>query len=100
MPYFALTLVHGPRWDASRPIREQDGWSEHAAFMDALVDAGFIIVGGPIGGGEETLHVVQADDECQLRAQLANDPWASAGLLEVGSIRPWQLWLDGRNRTR
>jgi hypothetical protein len=47
MAVFAVTLVNGPRYDESRPRREQDGWDEHAAFMDALVDDGFVILGGP-----------------------------------------------------
>ena len=37
MANFALMLMHGPGWDATRPIRRQDGWDEHAAFMDRLV---------------------------------------------------------------
>jgi hypothetical protein len=73
MANFAVRLVHGPNWDAGRPIRGQAGWDEHAAFMDGLVEEGFIIVGGPVG-----------------------DPWASAGLLRIGPIEPWALWLDGR----
>jgi len=40
MATFALTLVHGPGWDPGRPIREQPGWDEHAAFMDGLVSDG------------------------------------------------------------
>ena len=96
MANFAVRLVHGPCWDPSRPIREQDGWDEHAAFMDGLVDDGFIIVGGPIGTGEQTLHVVEAPDESDITARLARDPWASAGLLRIGTIEPWALWLDSR----
>jgi uncharacterized protein YciI len=99
MTNFAVRLVHGPGWDPARPIREQDAWEEHAAFMDALVDEGFIVVGGPVGGGEQTLHAVEAADEAELRARLAEDPWASAGLLEIGTVEPWALWLDSR-RTR
>ena len=67
--------------------------------MDGLVDGGFIILGGPVGEGdppEETLHAVEAADEDEIRARLARDPWAHAGLLRVGSIEPWALWLDGR----
>jgi uncharacterized protein YciI len=99
MANFAVRLVHGPGWDPARPIRKQDGWDEHAAFMDGLVDEGFIILGGPVGVGdppEETLHAVEAADEEEIRARLARDPWARAGLLRVGSIEPWALWLDGR----
>jgi hypothetical protein len=64
--------------------------------MDGLVDDGFLIVGGPLGNGERTLHLMVAAGEDEIRARLAEDPWAAAGLLEVGSIEPWALWLDGR----
>ncbi|MGH3159450.1 MAG: YciI family protein [Streptosporangiaceae bacterium] len=96
MAHFAVRLVHGPGWDPTRPIRKQDGWDQHADFMDGLVDDGFMILGGPVGDGEQTLHVVQAEDEAGIRAQLAEDPWASAGLLRVGTIETWALWLDSR----
>lgn len=99
MANFAVTLVHGPAWDSARPIRSQDGWDGHAAFMDGLVDDGFIIVGGPVGDGQQTLHVVEAADENQIRARLAADPWAVAGLLQIGTIEPWALWLDSRRST-
>jgi uncharacterized protein YciI len=64
--------------------------------MDGLVADGFIIIGGPLGEGERTLHAVEAASEQEIRARLAEDPWAVAGLLQVGSIEPWALWLDGR----
>lgn len=100
MSTFALMLVHGPGWDATRPIREQDAWDGHAAFMDALVDDGFIVLGGPLGPGERTLHLVQAASEQEIRTRMAADPWASMGLLRVGSIEPWSLWLDSRESRR
>ena len=96
MAYFAVTLVHGPGWDSSRPIRGQDSWDEHAAFMDGLVDDGFIIVGGPIGDGNRTLHLVEAAGRPEIEARLSKDPWASPDLLRIGTIEPWALWLDGR----
>jgi len=96
MANFAVRLVHGPGWDPSRPIRDQDGWDEHAAFMDGLVDDGFIILGGPVGDGEQTLHAVEAADENEIKARLDWDPWAAAGLLQVGTIEHWALWLDSR----
>lgn len=96
MSVFALTLVHGPSWDTSRGIREQDAWDEHAAFMDGLVDDGFIILGGPLDDGERSLHVVEAVDESEIETRLAEDPWASMGLLRIGAIEPWTIWLDGR----
>jgi uncharacterized protein YciI len=100
MANFAVRLVHGPGWDPSRPIRDQDLWDEHAAFMDGLVDDGFVILGGPVGAGEQTLHMVEAADERDITVRLARDPWASAGLLRIGTIEPWALWLDSRRSRR
>ncbi len=99
MPNFALTLVHGPNWDDTRGIREQQQWTEHATFMDGLVADGFILLGGPLGDGGRTLHVVESADEGHIRHRLAEDPWAGAGLLQIGSIEPWALWLDFRTST-
>lgn len=96
MATFAVRLVHGPGWDSARPIRSQDAWDEHAAFMDGLVDDGFIVLGGPVGDGEESLHVVEAAEEHDVRARLAEDPWAKARMLQIGSIEAWALWLDSR----
>ena len=96
MAYFAVTMVHGPGWDPSRQIRDQDAWDEHAAFMDALVDDGFLLLGGPVGDGQRALHLVQATDEHEIGASLGEDPWASMELLQIGAIELWALWLDGR----
>jgi len=50
--------------DSSREIQDQAGWDEHAAFMNRLADGGFIIAGGPVGNGEQTLHTVEAANPC------------------------------------
>ena len=34
-------------------MRDQALWAEHAAFMDTLTADGFVILGGPLGRGEE-----------------------------------------------
>jgi uncharacterized protein YciI len=95
MANFAVAMEHGPRWDPARGIRDQDGFPAHAAFMDALVDDGFVIIGGPLDTGLPLL-AVQAPHEQAVRDRLAADPWALAGLLLVSSVRPWSLWLDCR----
>jgi uncharacterized protein YciI len=92
--YFLVENATGPTWDHSRGRREQEGWDEHAAFMDGLVDEGFIVLGGPTGEGEEdnTLLIVAAEDEATVRVRLAEDPW-SERILTIESIRPWSVWL-------
>jgi hypothetical protein len=100
MAYFAVTMAHGPGWDTARGIREQVAWDEHAAFMDGLVDDGFVILGGPIGDRQRVLLTIEAVDEPAIRARLAADPWVVMGLLEIGAVEPWALWLDGRPAVR
>ena len=93
--YFLVERGKGPEWDHSQGRRGQDGWDEHAAFMDRLVEEGFIVLGGPIGegdAGDNTLLVVDADDEATVRARLREDPWPEE-MLTIESIRPWTVWM-------
>jgi uncharacterized protein YciI len=96
MPYFAVSVEHGPAWDDSRPMREQDEWDAHARCMDELVDDGFIVLGGPLGDGQRVLMAVRAEDESEIEARFATDPWRPMGLLVTAAIEPWKILLDGR----
>jgi hypothetical protein len=87
----------GPRWDPSRPLEEQSGWAAHATFMDALVDAGFVVLGGPLADEDRVVHAVEADSEGAVRATLAQDPWSESHL-RIDTIDPWTIRLDGRLR--
>ena len=95
--FFAVRLERGGPWDWSRGLREQDGWNEHARFMDSLVDDGFIVLGGPLAGEREILHAVSAPSEAAVRARLATDNWARNGMLTIKSIEAWTILLDGRS---
>lgn len=79
-------------------MREQDGWDEHAKFMDDLVDEGFIVLGGPLEGDRETMHVVEADSEEAIRERWATDPWWANGMLTPVRIERWTILLDSRER--
>ena len=94
MTVFALTMSHGPRWDPRRGIRDQQAWDEHASFMDGLVDDGFVILGGPLGHGEQALLMVEAGDEQEVAARMGEDPWLPLGLLRIGALKRWSIWLD------
>jgi hypothetical protein len=87
----------GPEWDAAKPLEEQSGWDEHAAFMDGLVDDGFLVLGGPLFDEVRVVHAVEARSEDEIRATLARDPWSESHL-RVDVIEPWTIRLDGRKR--
>jgi uncharacterized protein YciI len=92
---FAVRLEHGGPWDWSRGLREQEGWDEHARFMDSLVEDGFILLGGPLEGDRDVLHIVDALSEQAVRARFAEDNWHENGMLRVKSIEEWTVLLDG-----
>jgi uncharacterized protein YciI len=91
-------VVHrsGPDYDRSLPLEQQSGWDEHAAFMDGLVEDGFIVLGGPLGDEFRVAHVVEAESEDAVHETLARDPWSGSRLV-VASVDPWTLRLDGRD---
>jgi len=92
-----LVTIHrsGPEWDHTLPMEQQSGWVEHARFMDALVDEGFLVLGGPLGDEVRVAHAVEAESEEAIRAKLAQDPWSGSHLV-IASIDAWTIRLDGR----
>ena len=96
--YLAVRRVHGPAWQADLSMRSQAQWAEHAAFMNGLAAEGFIVLGGPLGSGDEVLLVFDAPREDVVRQRLAADPWSVSGLLEIKSVEPWTILLDSRSR--
>jgi uncharacterized protein YciI len=97
--YFAVTVEHGPAWNDSRPMREQDEWDAHARYMDHLVDEGFIVLGGPLADEYRVALVVDADDKDAVNATLDRDPWTGSHLV-TDAVEPWTIRLDGRRAHR
>lgn len=96
MAYYVAISDQGPAWKVSVSMREQGDWAGHAVFMNALVDDGFVVLGGPIGDG--TRHrarlIVESSTEQAVRDRLADDPWAQMGLLTIESIEEWEVLLS------
>jgi hypothetical protein len=90
-------VIHrsGPDYDLSLPLGQQSGWGEHAAFMDGLVDSGFLVLGGPLEDGYRVVHVAEAASVDEVRETLARDPWSGTHLV-VDSVDAWTLRLDAR----
>ena len=96
--FFVVERRSGPEYDPSRPLEEQSGWDAHAAFMDALVDTGFVVLGGPLADEFRVILVVEAESEHDVRSTLDRDPWSGSHLV-VASVDRWTIRLDGREKS-
>lgn len=93
--FFVGCRRRGLRWDASLPLEQQERWTEHADFMDGLVDDGFVVLGGPLADEEAVVLAVEARAEEHVRATLARDPWHETHLV-VERVGAGTIRLDGR----
>jgi uncharacterized protein YciI len=95
---FVVIRAHGESWKPRVAMRGQAAWPEHAQFMNELASEGFVMLGGPVGDGEKTLLIIEAESADAIRARLAADPWSTMKLLRIESIEPWNVLLQGPNR--
>ncbi|MDG4823064.1 hypothetical protein O7635_14510 [Asanoa sp. WMMD1127] len=85
----------GPRWQAGQPLEAQDGFPAHAEFMDALVAAGVVVLGGPLADDVRVALAVKAESAESVASTLAADPWTGSHLRTV-AVDPWTIRLGGR----
>jgi uncharacterized protein YciI len=98
MPAFHVVLTRsGDEFQPGVPLEKQTRWPEHAAYIDALVASGFLVLGGPLPDEHRVVLAVEADSEEDVRAVLAQDPWSGTHLV-VASLEPWTIRADGRTR--
>ncbi len=94
---FLILSTAGPHRDLAKETRKQSFWDEHAAFIDGLVDEGFIMMGGPLADEGGALLIVHADDENRVREKMSKDPWYREGILKLESVKRWTIFIDQRN---
>jgi uncharacterized protein YciI len=95
---FALIRQEGPGWDRTRALRDQDGWAEHADYIDGLAEEGFVRLAGPLGDGNprhRAMLIIEAESEAEVHARTEQDPWTPMQVLTTVSVEPWEL-LVGR----
>ena len=68
--------------------------------MEALVDDGFVLFGGPFGDGVRTLLIVDAPSEQAIHDRLAADPWTPTGFLRVVGVERWEVLLGELEQLR
>jgi uncharacterized protein YciI len=91
MATFVLTLrAPRPNFALDMSDEERAVMARHAAHWQPMIDAGRMVVFGPVldGSGTWGLGVIEADDEDELRAFAADDPVVTTGTgsLDVGRL--------------
>jgi uncharacterized protein YciI len=93
MNLYAVTRTHGSTLQKTLPLEAQVDWDIHASFMNALVDEGFVVLGGPLEGTDDVLLIVRASSPDEIAHRLQADPWSTNGLLRLRRIAPWTIRL-------
>jgi len=83
----------GPAW-RDGPPEQQPGWDDHAAFIDAVVAAGTMVMGGPFADFSGSLMLFEGIDEREVRRVVADDPFVRNGVFVVDDVRTWTVYVD------
>ena len=82
-------------------MREQEGWAEHAEFMNSLAEEGVVVLAGPLGKGTpvyRTLLIFDAESERTIHARVEADPWTSLEVLTTVSVERWDVLIGELSR--
>ncbi len=90
---FALCYRPGPSWLRGKSVFEQP-LDAHRSYMQSLLDAGTVVLGGPYRDDTGGLVAVDAQSREAALEILAGDPAIEAGVM-VGEVHPW-LIVGGR----
>lgn len=83
----------GPTW-ARGSVKEQPEWDEHAEFVDALIERGVFVMGGPFSDNSGTMILLEGVDADEALGILEDDPFMKNGVFELEEIREWTVFVD------
>ena len=83
----------GPTW-TSGSVREQPDWDAHAEFVDALIERGTFVMGGPFSDNSGSMSLLEGIDAAEARRILEDDPFMKNGVFVLEEIREWNVFVD------
>ena len=83
----------GPTW-TSGSVREQPDWDAHAEFVDALIERGTFVMGGPFGDNSGSMSLLEGVDADEARRIVEDDPFMKNGVFVLEEIREWNVFVD------
>ena len=88
-----VMIRRGPTWGEGPP-EAQPGWEEHAARVDALIERGTFVLGGPFADNSGTLVVLEGIGADEAEALLRTDPFVENGVFGHFHVREWINYVD------
>ena len=83
----------GPTW-TSGSVREQPDWDAHAEFVDALIERGTFVMGGPFSDNSGSMSLLEGIDADEARRILEDDPFMKNGVFVLEEILEWNVFVD------
>jgi len=83
----------GPTW-TSGSVREQPDWDAHAEFVDALIERGTFVMGGPFSDNSGSMSLLEGIDVDEARRLIEDDPFMKNGVFVLEEIREWNVFVD------
>jgi uncharacterized protein YciI len=83
----------GPTW-TSGSVREQPDWDAHAEFVNALIERGTFVMGGPFSDNSGSMSLLEGIDVDEARRILEDDPFMKNGVFVLEEIREWNVFVD------
>ena len=83
----------GPTWTKGS-VREQPDWDAHAEFVDALIERGTFVMGGPFSDNSGSMSLLEGIDADEARRILEDDPFMKNGVFVLEEIREWNVFVD------
>jgi hypothetical protein len=82
----------GETWDGGAPQSQPD-WDAHEAFVDALVEDGTIVMGGPFSDHTGAMLLMDGLSAAEARRIVQLDPFVKNGVFVVDDVRDWTLYV-------
>jgi uncharacterized protein YciI len=82
----------GPTW-TSGGVREQPLWDEHAEFIDALIENGTFVMGGPFADNSGSMSLLEGVTVDEARQIIAKDPFVENGVFVLDDLREWNVFV-------
>src|SRR5205809_683060 len=73
---------------------DQPGWQEQAEFVDALIEAGTFVMGGPFSDYSGSVNLLEGVTAAEAVDLLESDPFVQNDVFVVDSIRDWTVYVD------